>query len=80
MLGQEMVREKQGKWLEDQLVSSEGERQVPAAFAPGDKPEQDFPAELRVGLTMRDESKPYCETSVTIHRCHLICKAKERPC
>lgn len=47
MLGQETVQEKQGKWLEDQMVSSEGEQQVPAAFVPGDKPEQDFPAELQ---------------------------------
>ena len=46
MLGQEVVREKQGKWLEDRFLSSKGEPQVPAAFAPGDKPEQDFPAKL----------------------------------
>lgn len=26
--------------------SSEGEHQVPAAFAPGDKPEKDFPIKL----------------------------------
>lgn len=45
VLGQEMVGE-EGKQLEDQFVSSEGERQVPAAFALEDKPEQDFPAKL----------------------------------
>lgn len=46
MLGQEVVREESGEHLEGRFLSSEGAGQVPAASAPGDKPQWDFPAEL----------------------------------
>lgn len=46
VLGQEVVREERGEHLEGRFLSSEGAGQVPAASAPGDKPQWDFPAEL----------------------------------
>ena len=53
VLGQEVLRkergehlEGRGEYLEGRFLSSEGAGQVPAASAPGDKPQWDFPAEL----------------------------------